>query len=85
MRRKKTFISATVLITLTVLTAVLLLRGQSLSQLAGILRGLQPGWLVLGLGLMLAFVGRAALCSRLLLPHLGHRVGYPQCLGYSFT
>ena len=37
MRRKKTFISATVLITLTVLTAVLLLRGQSLSQLAGIL------------------------------------------------
>ena len=41
MRRKKTFISATVLIMLTVLTAVLLLRGQSLSQLAGILRGLR--------------------------------------------
>ena len=85
MRRKKTFISATVLITLTVLTAVLLLRGQSLSQLAGILRGLQPGWLVLGLGLMLAFVGCEALCSRLILSRLGHRVGYPQCLGYSFT
>ena len=85
MRRKKTFISATVLITLTVLTAVLLLRGQSLSQLAGILRGLRPGWLVLGLGLMLAFVGCEALCSRLILSRLGHRVGYPQCLGYSFT
>jgi uncharacterized protein (TIRG00374 family) len=83
--RKKSVLSGSVLLALTGLTIYLLLRGQSISQLGEILGRLRPGWLVVGLLLMLAFVGCEALCSRLILARLGHRVSYPQCLGYSFT
>ena len=44
----------------------------------------RPGWLVLGLGLMLAFVGCEALCSRLILGGWATRP-YRRCLGYSFV
>ena len=43
------------------------------------------GWLLLGLALMLAFVGCEATCSHLILGRLGHRAPLRRCLGYSFV
>ena len=38
-----------------------------------------------GLGLMFVFVGSEAVCSRIILGRLGHKVRYRRCLGYSFV
>ncbi|NCB63202.1 MAG: flippase-like domain-containing protein [Clostridia bacterium] len=65
-------------------TGFFLLRGQTLTSLFDAIKGLKPGWLLLGLGLMFVFVGCEALCSRIILEKLGHRPGYRKCLGYSF-
>lgn len=65
-------------------TGFFLLRGQTLSSLFSAIRGLKPGWLLLGLGLMFVFVGCEALCSRIILGKLGHKPSYRRCLGYSF-
>ena len=63
----------------------LLLRDQPLSGLLEALGQVRPGYVVLGLGLMLCFVGCEAMCSKLILGRLGHRLPYRQCLGYSFV
>ncbi len=62
-----------------------ILRQQPLSQLVKVLSQIKPAFVLLGLGLMLAFVGCEAMCSKLILGRLGHKVRYKQCLGYSFT
>ena len=85
MSRKKTLLGIGLLLALLALTGWLLFRDQSVARLARVLGGLRPGWLLLGLGLMLAFVGCEALCSRLILGRLGHRAPYRRCLGYSFV
>lgn len=63
----------------------LLLREQSLSGVLEALGRIHPVWVALGLGLMLCFVGCEAMCSRLILGRLGHRLSYRKCLGYSFV
>lgn len=63
----------------------LLFRGVSSATLRQAFSGFRPGYLLLGLGLMLCFVGCEALCSRLTLVRLGHRVAYRRCLGCSFA
>lgn len=66
-------------------TGFFLLKGQPLSALVDALGTIHPGFVVLGLGLMLCFVGCEALCSKLILGRLGHRIPYRKCLGYSFA
>lgn len=66
-------------------TLVFLLRRQPLSGLLSALSGVRPGYVLLGLGLMFCFVGLEALCTRLILGRLGHRLPYRRCLGYSFA
>lgn len=66
-------------------TGFYILREQPLTSLMKLLLQIKPGYVVLGLGLMLLFVGCEAMCSRLILSRLGHGVRYRQCLGYSFT
>lgn len=85
MKKGKRWIGGALLIALIAVTMYLLLRGQSLSQLAQILRGLNKGWLLAGLGLMFVFVGCEAMCSHLILERLGHKVAYRKCLGFSFV
>lgn len=82
---KRRWLGAVVLVALMALTAFLLLRGQTASGLLGILRRVKPGYVLLGLGLMLVFVGSEAAGTRLILGRLGHRVPYRRCLGYSFV
>ena len=85
MDRKKNLAGMALIVGLMALTGFLLLRDQPFAKLAGILRRLNPAWLLLGLGLMLAFVGCEAMCSHLILGRLGHRTPYRRCLGYSFV
>ena len=70
---KKTLVGIGLILALMALTGWMLLKDLPPRLLASILGRLKPGWLVLGLGLMLAFVGCEALCSRLILGRLGHR------------
>lgn len=85
MDRKKNLAGMALIVGLMALTGFLLLRDQPFAKLAGILRRLNPAWLLLGLGLMLAFVGCEAMCSRLILGRLGHKTTYRRCLSYSFV
>ena len=85
MNKRKSLLGIGMILALMVLTGCLLLKDLSPRKLAGILVQVKPGWLVLGLGLMVAFVGCEALCSRLILGRLGHRTNYRRCLGYSFV
>lgn len=85
MNRKKSCLGVGLMLGLMALTGFLLLREQPFSKLAGVLGGLNPLWLLAGLGLMFVFVGCEALCSRLILGRLGYRLPYRRCLGYSFT
>lgn len=64
-------------------TAWFLLRRQSADSLLAALRGVRPQYILLGLGLMAVFVGCEAMCSKLILGRLGHRLPYRTCLGYS--
>ena len=70
---------------LMALTGWLLFRDQPVTRLLHTLGQLRPGWLLLGLALMLAFVGCEATCSHLILGRLGHRAPLRRCLGYSFV
>ncbi|MCQ4808177.1 flippase-like domain-containing protein, partial [Intestinimonas massiliensis] len=66
-------------------TAWFLLSRQPLSSLGAALRQVRLWCVPGGLGLMTAYVGCEAMCSRLILGRLGHKVTYRQCLGYSFA
>lgn len=85
MNKRKSLLGIGMILALMALTGYLLLKDLSPGKLAGALVQVRPGWLVLGLGLMLAFVGCEAMCSRLILSRLGHKTCYRRCLGYSFV
>lgn len=85
MMDRKTNWGLLLILTLMSGTIFLLLREQPLSSLLGILSTIRPGYVLLGLGLMVCFVGCEAMCSKLILARLGHHLPYRRCLGYSFT
>lgn len=84
MSKKNRWIGGALLFALIALTMFLLLRNQPVTQLLNVLSGIQPGYVLLGLGLMFLFVGSEAMCSKLILGRLGHRLPYRRCLGFSF-
>lgn len=85
MDKRKSVIGIALILGLMMFTGYMLLRDVSWSTLSGALSGLNPLWLLVGLGLMFVFVGSEALCSRIILGRLGHPVRYRRCLGYSFV
>lgn len=82
---KKNIFSFGLMLLLMVGTGVFLLRNQPISTLLGTLGQIHPLYVLLGLALMLAFVGCEAMCSKIILRRLGHTTAYRRCLGYSFT
>lgn len=85
MDKRKSLVGIALILGLMAFTGYMLLRDMSFSRLAGTLRQLNPLWLLVGLGMMFLFVGSEALCSRIILGRLGHKVLYRRCLGYSFV
>ena len=85
MNRRKSMMGIGLILGLMALTGVLLFKDQPITKLLHTLTQLKPGWLLLGLGLMLVFVGCEAMCSHLILGRLGHKAPYHRCLGYSFV
>lgn len=85
MDKRKSLMGIGLILALMLVTGYLLFRDMSFSRLAGTLRQLNPLWLLAGLGLMFLFVGSEALCSRIILGRLGHKVPYRRCVGYSFV
>ena len=73
MRNKKNLLGGVLLLGLMGVTLFVLLREQPISRLTQVLEELKPGWLAVGLGLMFLFVASEALCTRQILPRLGHR------------
>ena len=67
MNRKKSLVGIGLIAALMALTGWLLFRDQPVTRLLHTLGQLRPGWLLLGLALMLAFVGCEATCSHLIL------------------
>lgn len=66
-------------------TGYFLLRNLSLSQLGSILKTVRPGFLLLGVGLMVCYVGCEALASWQILGWLGHKPSLRRCMCYSFV
>lgn len=66
-------------------TAWFLLSRQPMDRLLAALSQVRPQYILLGLGLMAIFVGCEAMCSKLILGRLGHRLSYRTCLGYSYV
>ena len=85
MDKRKSLVGIGLILALMLFTGYMLLRDMSFSRLTGVLRQLNPLWLLAGLGLMFVFVGSEAVCSRIILGRLGHKVRYRRCLGYSFV
>lgn len=85
MSNKKNLLGSGLLLALMALTGFLLLRDQPISALLDVLREVHPLYVLLGLGLMVVFVGCEAMCSHLILGRLGHNAPYRHCLGYSFV
>jgi len=85
MNTKRNYLGMALLAALMGVTACALLRGQSLSTLGEALSRVNPLFVLAGLGLMLAFVGCEAMCTRLILGRMGYAMPYRRCLGYSFV
>ena len=85
MRGKKNWIGGGLLLALMGVTFFVLLRDQPVTKLADVLGRVHPGWLAVGLGLMFLFVASEAMCTRQILPRLGHAASLRRCLGYSFV
>ena len=85
MQNKRNRIGGIILVVLMAVTFWILLRDMPLSKLAGVLGQLRPGWLALGLGLMVFMLCCEAFCTRQILPCLGHHASLRRCLGYSFV
>jgi len=85
MRSKQNWIGGALLLALMAVTLFVLLRDQPFSQLLTVLGQVKAGYVLLGLGLMVVFVGSEAMCTRLILGRLGHKLPYRWCLGYSFV
>ena len=85
MSGRKQFLGPVLLLALMGLTGALLLRDQPVAGLLEVLRQVKPGFVLLGLVLMLAFVGCEAMETCLILGRLGYHNPYRRCLGYSFV
>ncbi len=85
MGSKKRLLGVLLLLALTGITLFVLLRDQSIPGLLAALRGVKPGWVAVGLGLMMTFECCEAACTKLILGRLGHQLPYRRCLGYSFV
>ncbi len=85
MERRKQILGLALLLGLMAFTFFLLLRDQPLSTLLDTLSRVHPGYVLAGLGLMVAYEGCEALCTRLILGRLGHKVPSRWCLSYSFV
>lgn len=85
MDKRKSLVGIGLILALMAFTGYMLLRDMSFSRLTSTLRQLNPLWLLVGLGMMFVFVGSEAMCSRIILGRLGHKVRYRRCLGYSFV
>lgn len=85
MSAKKNLLGALLVAALMGLTGVLLLRDQPFSALGKILSQVHPAYVLLGLGLMLVYVGCEATQSHMILGRLGHRTRLGQCLCWSFV
>ena len=85
MDKRKSLVGIGLILALMLFTGYMLFRDMSFSRLAGTLSQLNPLWLLAGLGMMFLFVGSEAMCSRIILGRLGHKVRYRRCLGYSFV
>lgn len=85
MSTKKNLLGALLVTALMVLTGVLLLRDQPFSTLGKLLSQIHPAYVLLGLGLMLVYVGCEATQSRIILGRLGHKLRLRQCLAWSFV
>lgn len=85
MNAKKNYLGMALLAALMGITGFALLRGHSLSALAGVLSRVNPLFVALGLGLMLVFVGCEAMCTKRILGSMGYAMPYRRCLGYSFV
>ena len=85
MSNKRNLAGVLLLAVLMGVTGFVLLRDQPLGSLLEILHRVDGRYVLLGLGLMLVFVGCEAMCTRLILGRLGHRTPYRRCLCYSFV
>ncbi|MCI9073421.1 MAG: flippase-like domain-containing protein [Lachnospiraceae bacterium] len=85
MRGRKKYLGVLFLAAMMAVTGAALFKGQSLPLLWESLKQVKTPFLFGGLCLMLGYVGCEALCTRLILGRLGHRVPYRRCLGYSFV
>lgn len=84
-QRKKGIFGLLVMAVLMAVTGVVLFRDNSAALLWASLKQVKPQFLLLGLFLMLCYVGSEAMCTHLILGRLGHRVPYHRCLCYSFV
>jgi len=85
MQGKKNWLGLLFMAVLMGVTGAVLLKGQSLGMLWAAMKHLRPQFLLLGLALMLGYVGCEALCTYQILGRLGHQIPYRHCLGYSFV
>ncbi|MCD7948433.1 MAG: flippase-like domain-containing protein [Oscillospiraceae bacterium] len=85
MKRNKAWIGILVLLGIMVVTGFVMLREQSPAEIFAALRRLNAVYLLAGLALMFLFVCCEALCTRQILPRLGHKTRLRNCLGYSFA
>jgi len=85
MSLKKQGLSFFLLGILIAVTGYLVFRHQPLTQVLAVLRQMKPGYILLGLGLMLVYIGCEALCTKRILKRLGHRCSMLRCMGYSFV
>lgn len=85
MKKRTSWLGPLLIVGLLALTFWTVFRNQPISEVFAALKQVQPRFVVLGLLLMLSFVGCEAMSSRLILRHLGNAVPYRRCLGYSFT
>lgn len=85
MSGRKQLLGTALLLALMGVTGFFLLRDQPISSLLGVLRQVNGGYVLLGLALMLVFVGCEAMQTRLILGRLGYHNPYRKCLGYSFV
>jgi hypothetical protein len=82
---KKNWLGLLFMAVLMGVTGAVLLRGQKAGLLWACVKQMKPQFLLLGLVLMLGYVGCEALCSYQILSRFGHPVTYRRCLGYSFV
>lgn len=74
-----------IVIAMLSLTVFFLLRGNHLPELWSIIKGADVRFLLLGVGIMVAFFAMEAGSMRVLLGSLGYKVPFKRCYGYSLV